>query len=175
MQVKITAFLGSLGAVCICMLKDSEINNLTEGKVKVAGEPGADFWQVLVNVDVLFEVPASTADTQLCLLSLAFICSFSSSLPSKLPMDTLEYSSPCRRCWVCSGLGLQQKNVNSSAGQDLLRDGGTREGPQPLALVQVQTSAVLLLPPDLELVPIRVPAPIHPYEEQGVGYSSVGE
>lgn len=83
MQVKITAFLGSLGAVCICMLKDSKINNLTEGKVKVAGEPGADFWQALVNVDVLFEVPASTADTQLCLLSLAFTCSFSSSLPSK--------------------------------------------------------------------------------------------
>lgn len=128
MQVKITAFLGSLGAVCICMLKDSEINNLTEGKVKVAGEPGADFWQVLVNVDVLFEVPASTADTQLCLLSLAFICSFSSSLPSKLPMDTLEYSSPCRGCWVCSGLGLQQKNVNSSAGQDLLRDRGDSRG-----------------------------------------------
>lgn len=107
MQVKISAFLGSLAAVCICTLKDSKINNFTEGKVKAAGEPGAGFWQVLANVAVLFEVAASTADTQLCLLSLAFICSFSSSLPSKVPMDTLESSSPCRSAgralvWVCS-------------------------------------------------------------------------
>lgn len=55
--------------------------------MKVAGEPGADFWQVLVDVDVLFEVPASTAGTQLCLLSLELICSFPGSSPSKLPMD----------------------------------------------------------------------------------------
>lgn len=55
--------------------------------------------------DGLFEVPASTVDTQLYLLSLAFSCSFSSSLPSKLPVDTLECSSPCRGCWACSGAG----------------------------------------------------------------------
>lgn len=73
--------------------------------MKVAGEPGAPFWQVLVNVDVWFEVPASAADTQLYLLSLAFICSFSSSLSIKQPLDTVECSSPCRGCWVCSGSG----------------------------------------------------------------------
>lgn len=54
-----------------------------------------------------------------------------------------------QECWPCSGLGLQQENVNSPA--------GTREGPQPLVILQVQTGAVLLLPAALGLCPPMSP------------------
>lgn len=116
--------------------------------MKVAGEPGADFWQVLVDVDVLFEVPASTAGAQLCLLSLELICSFPGSSPSKLPMDAR--NAP-HRAEGALALGLQHKNVISSAGQGLLRDGGTREGPQPWYLCR--SKLVLLLPPSWDWCP----------------------